>query len=622
MLITDFPSFEAELEDAANCSKNGVVSIDTETTSLNLRDMDMVGMSFAYRSTEPVDGVEFGESSNDQVLSFYYPTDFRNITDVRNALLDKIFNNELLTVVFHNALFDLGVFDMYDMRCDDFTASINDTMIMSHVTNENRKSHGLKQLTKSIFNVEMQEFDDMVNGQDIRSLSSEHISPYACDDAKYTYLLYEHFIGQIEEEGLESVLYKIELPLLPLLVKMKKEGVQIDVDLLDEIKVICRNNIDVYRNKIITWVGRDFNVNSPVQLGKILFEEKGIAAVTMTPTGRYQVNQDVLNILTKRKISVAGDILKYRWYTKMDNTFLSGLTPDGSERVYPNLRQVGTATGRFSSTAPNEQNITVEDEVGLRGVVIPYVDDNYLLVADYSQIELRLLAIFSGDHNLIQAFSDGADIHQRTADLMGVTRSEGKTLNFAILYGLGANALSQDLNITKSRAYDYINGWFSAYPGVKTYKEYVKDELNRKLYVTTMSGRRRRLPGVRSEDEGIQYYSHRQGFNSIIQGSAADLMKLAMKKVYDEWNNVIPARIKMSVHDELVVSLRGSEDECTDLGKQIVHIMETSITVQKDVPIVADSCLCSNWWFGKYDEGDTIPDTIQRRGYFFKELER
>jgi len=595
----DLPLLRAKLSEALSA---GVVSFDTETTSLDMHTLRLVGFSFAYH----LDG---------RMEAHYFPVN--PVIGVRGvglgAALDMLFDDRDLTVVMANAPFDIGVLqvtsDVHAM------CRVRDVLVMSWLLDENRRKHNLKLLAHDVLGVDMLELKE-VAGKNCNAADADpvELADYSMDDARRTLELHDVFLPQLEEQGLMSAMTKIEEPLYPLLASMKLNGVQIDSEHLEHMRVLCRNHAAMHKERVVRAVGRDLNLNSPQQVGRAFFDEMGLPKLGVTNTGKPSTAEPTMRALSRAGHRVADDLLQYRWYSKVNKTFIDGLTPKSDTgRVYPSLHQIGTVTGRLSSSDPNEQNIVVESTVGVRGLIVPYSDDDLLAVGDYSQIELCLLAQLSGDPALIKAFVDGEDIHAYTARRMGISRTDAKRVNFGVVYGMGPGSLSADLGITYDQAAEYIDGWFGSYPGVLRYKEFVEGHAYRFGYVRTISGRKRRLPDARSGDQGKRGYALRQALNSCVQGSAADLMKLAMRDSYREWGNRPPCRVVMSVHDELVYSVRG---DCDAIAGKAKRVMEGCLKLE-DVPIRVDMCLTNRWWYAKNGGAKDAPEWL-REGCIYR----
>lgn len=585
----------------------GLMSIDTETTSLMEYELRILGFSFAY----------FDQDSS--VVSWYVPLTHTEGLNAPIQVLDdlkEILIDQSVKIVMHNAKFDLQVLQKYGLNlgliASGDNSRIEDTMIMAHLIDENRRSVGLKQLSLSELDYRQQTLEEIVGKDfDMTSLSSHRAAQYAADDAGCTLLLYRKFKVKIEEFGLTQVYEKIEQPLILVLSDMAKNGVRVDVGLVNRLDEVCQVKSFEYQERVYSTMGSRINLNSPKQLGEFLYDRMGLPVLNRTKGGGRSCDAATLEQLENRGNPIAGDIMKYRWFTKMKGTFLSGLMPVHDGKVFPQFHQAGTVTGRLSSSNPNMQNYPAESDLGVRACVIPY-DGDVMGCADYSQIELRLAAHFSKDKGMMEGFYQGADIHQWTADLMHIERRHAKTINFGILYGMYAGSLAENLGVDKRQAQEYIDGWFNTYLGIQDFKRWAESFVSSKGYVTTLSGRRRNLPDVHSSEWSKRGYALRQALNSIVQGSGADLLKYSMVKIADKYKQKSPVRIFSNVHDELLFSFRA--DIAEEVAADCKYIMENSVKLE--VPVVVDMAIGKNWWISKYqsdvDSGKVvIPEHIR-----------
>ena len=403
-----------------------------------------------------------------------------------------------------------------------------------------------------------------------------------------------------------SKLYdNIELPLIPVLTAMESEGFKIDLEALKELSSYFEKKINELTDDIFEMAGKTFNINSTKQLGTILFEELGLPVIKKTKTG-YSTSVDVLEEL-KPYHAIIDKILEYRTVSKLDSTYGQGLiklVDPGTQKIYSHFNQTVTATGRISSSDPNLQNIPVKTELGreIRRVFIPERPDRYLVDADYSQVELRVLAHLSGHENLIEAFIEEQDIHTRTAseifsvpmeEVSSIQRSRAKAINFGLIYGKQAFSLSKELGISRAEAQNYIDKYFERYPGVSTYMENIKQLAKEKGYVTTLWGRRREIPEIKSRNRMLVQSGERMALNTPIQGTAADIMKLAMIRVDQALKSEnLDARIVLQVHDELIIDSSDADKE-TVLGL-LVREMENAAELK--VPLIVDAHIGKSWY--------------------------
>jgi DNA polymerase-1 len=423
-------------------------------------------------------------------------------------------------------------------------------------------------------------------------------------ETRYLFPLFEMLEKSIREFGLEKLLYDVEMPLTYILSDMEIEGFKVDEKLLEDLGVKFRKDIEEVETEIYDLAGEKFNIGSPKQLGTILFEKLDLPAMKKTKTG-YSTNADVLESL-KEKHPIIEKVMLYRQLTKIYSTYVEGLriAIDTDGKIHSNFNQTLATTGRLSSTEPNLQNIPIKYEMGreIRKVFIPNDRDNVLVSADYSQIELRVLAHIAGDENMIQAFNEDIDIHRKTASevfnipLDEVTprqRSNAKAVNFGIVYGISSFALSLDLGITRKEAEEYIRIYFERYPKVRAYLTDIVEVAKDKGYVTTILNRKRFIPEVNDRNKMVQAAGIRLAMNSPIQGSAADIIKIAMVKVFNALKkNRLKSTMILQVHDELILNV--PKEELDVVRKLVVDEMEHAIDLS--VELKADSSVGDSWY--------------------------
>lgn len=416
--------------------------------------------------------------------------------------------------------------------------------------------------------------------------------------------LYEKFSEEMEETELHGLYYEVELPLTGILSDMEIEGFNVNEALLDEMTVTFKGDIDQLEKEIYDLAGEAFNINSPKQLGTILFERLDLPVIKKTKTG-YSTNVDVLEAL-KDKHPIIEKVMQYRTVTKIYSTYIVGLKSaiDGDGRIHSTFNQTLATTGRLSSTDPNLQNIPIRHEMGraVRKVFIPHDEDSILLSCDYSQIELRVLAHISGDEKMIEAYNGDIDIHTKTAsEVFGVPmeevtyalRSSAKAVNFGIIYGMSDFSLSQDLGITRKEAKEYMDIYFSRYPKVKEYLDNIVLEAKEKGFVRTIMNRRRYIPEINQRNKIVQAAGVRLAMNSPIQGSAADIMKMAMVKVYEALKEKnLTSSLILQVHDELILNTR--KDELEIVQKLVKEEMENAVKLK--VKLQAEESVGETWF--------------------------
>ena len=422
-------------------------------------------------------------------------------------------------------------------------------------------------------------------------------------DAVAIYELYSVLEQEIQAQHFESLLYDVELPLALVLAEMEQTGFKIDVAGIQSYGEELKAAADILQLRIYSYAGEEFNISSPKQLGEILFEKMGLPKSRKTKTG-YSTDAETLQKLLP-KHPIIEDILDYRQVSKLKSTYADGLPKAADEkgRIHSLLNQTGTATGRLSSSEPNLQNIPVRTDLGrrFRKYFVAADPDHVLIDADYSQIELRLLAHIASDESMIDAFLSGEDIHTMTAskvfnvpvELVGSElRKKAKAVNFGIMYGIGDYSLSEDLGISRAQAKDYIDSYFEKFPQIRAYLDRIQADAKRDGYVTTMFGRRRYIPELASSNKNLQHFGERVAMNSPIQGTAADIIKIAMIQVAKELKaHEIDAKLIMQVHDELILE---AHRDCAEEAREIlVKCMESATALS--VPLLVEAGIGDTW---------------------------
>jgi len=524
--------------------KARLVAIDTETKSLE--DKTLVGFSIAY-DKETVMYVPV----RDKVLNNMPLEEAKN-------LLQFIIDNCI--VVFHNSSFDLPT--LYKFGIDISKCySIHDTLIMANIINENMR-HGLKSLVKKYFNYTMTEYKEIC-GTGLKQIpfskAPKNKVKYACDDAYYTLKLYSLLETELlKDREIEYVYTKIERPLLHVIANMHSNGIMIDAKKVYELTEYCKKKVELNETKLKLLIG-DINFNSSKQLKEYFIDKRNMPVIKQSKkTGAPSVDKEVLEKYAEDNAE-AKLLLEYRKYNKILTTFMPALKPVKWDlktyrgKIYPSFNQSGTVSGRFSSSRPNMQNIPRADKLGIRQAIV--ADDGHILIgADYSQIELRVLAHFSKDLNLMKAYAEKKDIHQMTADACGIGRQEAKTVNFGLVYGMRNKTLAKQIKVSATEAQQYIDRYFNMYPGVKEFWQQSEEQFINQGYVKTWSGRKRRRSQFFSTKDDFEKGGEiRSAINAIIQGSAADLIKMAMVLMYSRLKE-FDARIISTVHDEVIVS--------------------------------------------------------------------
>ncbi len=483
-----------------------------------------------------------------------------------------------------------------------------DTMLASYVLDPGRRSHGLDDLVQDFLDHRMMPYDELFErgdkGKDILEVDPWRLALYAAEDADYTLRLHACLAPQLDETGLRGLFSDLEMPVSAVLLTMERNGIRLDRAFLGTLRRRFDEELTALRLRIVELAGEDFNLNSSQQLAVILFEKLGLKPIKKTGTG-WSTDVSVLSVLAEEHPLPAA-VLEYRQVAKLQSTYVETLpllADPGTNLIHTSYNQAVAATGRLSSSDPNLQNIPVRTELGrqIRRAFVPRDEANVFLSADYSQVELRLLAHLADDPGLQAAFRDGADVHRRTAALINgvpesaVTsemRSRAKAINFGVIYGMGARALGKQIDVTMREATAFIDRYFETYPGVRLYIEATRESARRHGWVQTMLGRRRLLPDITSPDARQRSFQERVAVNTPIQGTAADLIKLAMLRIQGALDaGDTGALLLLQVHDELVLEVpRAKVDEVAALVRDG---MENALSLK--VPLLVDIHTGSNW---------------------------
>ena len=517
----------------------------------------------------------------------------------------EIFSDSDIELVGHNLKYDLTVLKWHGLTCQQ---PIMDTML-AHTLVEPELKHGLDFLARQYLNYQPIPISRLLGDPQVREMSDvplADLAEYACEDADVTLQLSREMRHAVARDALEQVFFEVECPLIPVLVEMEYEGIRIDAAALRRYSQELSQEIDELRTRIFQSAGHTFNIDSPKQLGVVLYDElKLVENPKKTATGQYSTREAELLRLSGRH-PIVRDILEYRNAVKLKSVYVDQL-PDAVDartgRIHTHYNQAWTATGRIQSNHPNLQTIPVRKQRGreIRAAFVPRSDEYLLLSADYSQIELRIMAALSQDAGMLEAFRSSVDIHAMTAskvykvDLQDVTRpmrDAAKAVNFGIIYGISAFGLQQRLNIPREDAAALIDNYFEKYPGVKRYIDETIEFAREHGYVKTLTGCRRYLRDINSRNFSIRSTAERLAMNSPIQGTAADLLKLAMIKV-DHLLKQGGFRTKMllTVHDEIVLDLHKSEQD--DVVPAVQDAMQNALPLE--VPIVVEIGVGENW---------------------------
>lgn len=574
-----------------NLMAQKAVCFDTETTSLNELEAELVGMSFSYKKG----------------LAYYIP-----LSEKRDEALETLeifkpfFEKEDVLKIAHNLKFDYKVLHQYGVEVE---GAIFDTMIAHYLLNPDGR-HGMDYLSEIYLNYKPVSIESLIgkkgkNQGTLRDVSLEEQTIYAAEDADVTFQLYEIFAPQLKKEGVEDLFYHIEMPLMRVLAKMEFAGISLDENWLIQESKDLENDLKNLETKIFELCGEEFNMNSPKQLGEILFEKLKLdPKAKKTKTGQYATSEDILQKLAS-KHEIIQYILEYRTYQKLKSTYVDALPNQidkDTKRVHTNFSQTTAATGRLASLNPNLQNIPIRTLRGqqIRGAFVAD-EGNKLISADYSQIELRLIAEISGEENMIKAFQNGEDIHASTAaklfkipieEVTKTQRSQAKTVNFGIIYGQGAFALAEQTGLSRTEAKQLIDSYYETYPKLKEFMAEQVAKARKLGYVETILGRKRHLQDINSNNFVVKGHAERNAVNAPIQGSAADIIKLAMIKIQEVLEQEhLKTKMLLQVHDELV--FEAPENEVEIAKKLIKENMENAY--KTEVPLLVEVGVGENW---------------------------
>ena len=568
-----------------------ILCLDTETTSINPIDAELVGLSFS---------VEEGKA-------FYVaiPAERKKAERIVN-IFKPLYESTKILKIGQNIKYDMEVLMNYGVR---LAAPMFDTMLAHYVLQPEQK-HNMDILAETLLNYQTIHIDELIgpkgkSQKNMRDLSPADICDYAAEDADITLRLYNVLKPRLKEADVEDLFYNIEMPLVPVLAEMEMNGVLLDTNALAETSKVFTDRMTQIEKNIYELAGHQFNIASPKQVGEVLFGEmKIVDKPKKTKTGQYVTSEEVLQQL-RSKAPIVDHILEHRGLKKLLGTYVDALPKlinPHTGHIHTSFNQAVTATGRLSSSDPNLQNIPVRGEDGkeIRKCFIPEPGCLFFS-ADYSQIELRVMAHLSGDKNMIEAFREGYDIHAATAariykeDINNVTRDQrtkAKRANFGIIYGITVFGLAERLEISRDEAKQLIDGYFETFPQVHDYMEKAKQLAREHGYAETFFHRRRYLPDITSHNATVRNFAERNAINAPIQGSAADIIKIAMIRIYERFRREgIKSKMILQVHDELNFSVLPEEKE--QVEKIVLEEMQNAYTLQ--VPLVADSGWGNNW---------------------------
>ncbi len=547
----------------AKIRKTGRFAWDIETTALEFYKAEIVGLSIAL-------------AAGGYYIPFRYPVENAGRFTLTWAEFENdmagIFRDPRLKKIGHNLKFDMLHLLRHGLTVDGIE---HDTMIMSYLLFPNRRFHQLKELSAEFLGVRQTTYAELVGkGKKqiaLEAVDVEQVAKYCLADSDLAARLAEKLLPLLREKGLLNLYREIEIPLVEVLLRMEWQGIQVDCDFLKDAAARLQAQISASEREILHMAGYDFNLNSSQQLAELLFQKMNLPLSKKTRKTKAQSTDiDVLNEL--KGFPIVEKIIAYRTYKKLLSTYVQGLLDcrDEHDRVHTSFNQTVTATGRLSSSNPNLQNIPVGEiaAINMRRAFIA-AKDHWLLSADYSQIELRVMAHFSEDENLMKAFAEGLDIHQRTADLVfgadlfskaSELRRRAKIINFSIIYGSGAFSLAKELGVSYAEAKAFIERYFEKYSGVKRFMDQVIAAAEKNPEVRTISGRVRPIPEILSSNRPVKENGNRMAINTIIQGSAADIIKIAMIRIHEHLKTM-ESKLLLQVHDELVFEYPAAEEK-------------------------------------------------------------
>ena len=568
-------------------------AFDTETTSLDYRVAEIVGFSVAF----------------DAKNAYYVPLahDYEGAPQQLNrdqilAQIKPILENNAVEKIGHHLKYDAHVLENHGIHLQGWYF---DTMLASYVLNSVATRHGMDDVARLYLSHLTTSYEQIagkgVKQKTFNQIEIETAAHYAAEDAHVTYRLYEVLSAKLQKHPeLVNILHNIEMPVARVLTCMEENGIQLDLEFLDQLGVDFARTMQDLENQIVELAGENFNVSSPKQVGEILFDKLGLKGGKKTATGQYSTSESVLE---KIEHPISSLILDYRGLSKLKSTYTDGLLKQANNdthRVHTSYHQALTATGRLSSTDPNLQNIPIRTEIGRqirKAFIAP--EGRVLLAADYSQIELRLMAHFSQDDALLDAFNHGQDVHRRTAaEVLGIAledvtsdqRRQAKAVNFGLLYGMSEFGLIRQLGFTREESQNYIKQYFQRYPGIYEYMQRTRQVALEQGFVETILGRRLYTPDIAARNMMIRKAAERAAINAPLQGSAADIIKMAMIEV-DKMLPQAQAKMLLQVHDELVFEV--DRDAADELAPKLAEVMQSVVEIS--VPLVVEVGQGNNW---------------------------
>ncbi len=583
----------------------GTIAVDLETDGLDSRAANMVGVCLAVADNEACyiplahsgGGDMFGDGAPEQIPM-----------DAALALLKPLLEDEAVLKVGQNFKYDLGVFQRYGLT----PAPYDDTMLISYALEAGLHSHGMDSLSEMHFGHKPISFKELAgtgkNQKTFDQISIEEATPYAAEDADVTLRLWKFLKPKLAASQVATVYETLERPLPAVIAKMENHGIKVDRAVLARLSSDFAQKMAGLEAEAHELAGNPFNLGSPKQLGEILFDQMGLDGGKKTKTGAWQTGAGVLEDLAAKGEKLPQTILDWRHYAKLKSTYTDALTAQinpETHRVHTSFSLAATTTGRLSSSDPNLQNIPIRTEDG-RKIRDAFVAEpgHVLVAADYSQIELRLLAHVADLPTMKQAFADGVDIHALTAsemfnvsleDMDTATRRRAKAINFGIIYGISAFGLANNLGIGRGEASDYIKSYFEKFPGIKAYMDAAKSEAHEYGYVKTLFGRKCHVKGISDRNQNMRAFAERQAINAPIQGAASDIMRRAMIRMPEAIAPIAGARMLLQVHDELVFEVPETQaDALIETAKKTME-MAALPAVNISVPLVVEAHAAKNW---------------------------
>jgi len=567
------------------------LSFDTETDSTDPIVANLVGISLSAKGD----------------VAFYIPINVEGALSQKDVLglLKPMLTNPNSLKVAQNFKYDYLVLLRAGLKV---AGPVFDTMVAGYLLDASQKI-SMDALAKTYLNYKPVSIETLIGkGKSQKSMDElpySEVAQYACEDADVTYKLWEVLKDKLDDDELKEIANELEFPLIRVLAHMEKEGISVDVEMLEQFSEELTHDLEELEKKIFDLSGEEFNLNSPKQLGEVLFDKLGLPAGKKTKTGQYSTSESVLTKLAP-EYEMPSLVLDYRSLSKLRSTYVDALPKlvnKESGRIHTQLNQTVAATGRLSSSSPNLQNIPIRTKRGreIRKAFVP-ADGFKLLAADYSQVELRVIASISGDENMIEAFKNGEDIHSRTAkevfsldsldDVTADQRRKAKEVNFGIPYGVSAYGLASRLGISNDEGKEMIDQYFERFPGIQTYIDETVKEAKDNGYVKTLLGRRRYIPDINSRNWNVRGFAERTAINMPIQGTAADIIKLAMIRIDDFLRDSdYKSRMLLQVHDELIFEIH--QDETEELPEKLKEMMENAYSL--DVPLDVEMGLADNW---------------------------